>query len=315
MIHKNLTESSRYIIFTSFIYNEEEIYKLEMTSLLGFIPENNYFFSDIDIDLERSIYFRSKIHIMYKAKTISEIEDKIVNDNLTIDGYKIIYQKTNNKVNYNERINALRVLGTAIHGDFMIKDPNYTLALTKIGDYFVFGYLDHNMDLWKSRINKPYNYSFSLEVKLAKSILNIIVGNDLTQTIIDPCCGVGTVLVEGKCMSMNIIGNDIVKLVHHQCNFNLKHYGFKPTTTNKDIKDIEESYDIAILDLPYGHFAYFSDLDKLKLLNETKRISKKALIVSNSEISKLIISTGYNITKQAKIKKTNTFSRFIYEVQ
>ena len=39
-------------------------------------------------------------------------------------------------------------------------------------------------------------FSNSLDIRLARTLINIAGENDQTKTMIDPCCGMGTVVLE-----------------------------------------------------------------------------------------------------------------------
>ena len=51
----------------------------------------------------------------------------------------------------------------------------------------------------------------------------------------DPCCGIGTILVEALSMDINIVGRDINHFV-----------------VRSDIAGVERHYDVAILDMPFS---------------------------------------------------------------
>lgn len=51
--------------------------------------------------------------------------------------------------------------------------------------------------LGKSMMINPIPFSNSLDIRLARTLINIAGENDISKTIIDPCCGMGTVVLEG----------------------------------------------------------------------------------------------------------------------
>lgn len=62
--------------------------------------------------------------------------------------------------------------------------------------------------------DKPNTFSNSLDIRLARTLINIAGENDQTKTMIDPCCGMGTVVLEGLALGYSIKGFDISRIFH-----------------------------------------------------------------------------------------------------
>ncbi len=234
----------------------------------------------------------------------------MIEDNLFYDNYKIHFSKFD-EVPYKTRLQSMRALGFTINGDFAIKDPDVEFVLTKINDVWIFGRLESNLNEWLQRRKKPFNYSHALDVKIAKAVLNIAINNDFNLRVIDPCCGIGTILIEGRVIGIDIKGYEINPLVKQQCNLNLKHFGFKPDVGKIDMLMTTEHFDVAILDLPYGQSSLITREEQIALIRKTKEISDKSVIITMDDMSDVFISIGLTIIDSCKIKKSNAFSRYV----
>lgn len=62
---------------------------------------------------------------------------------------------------------------------------------------------------WQRRKLKPHNYSTGLGVALSRSVANIAAPRPEGLRILDPCCGMGNVLIEGLSMGMDMTGCDL----------------------------------------------------------------------------------------------------------
>ncbi|GAA3334615.1 hypothetical protein GCM10020331_103270 [Ectobacillus funiculus] len=71
---------------------------------------------------------------------------------------------------------------------------------------------------------KPHSYSTSLSTRVARAVANIAVPDPTGIKAIDPCCGIGTVLVEALSMGINIVGSDINPLVLPGARENIAHF-------------------------------------------------------------------------------------------
>jgi tRNA G10 N-methylase Trm11 len=283
---------------------------MEMRYIFGPTSHNNYHLTDSLIDIKRSVFLKGVISILYKHNSIKAIEQMMIEDALSFDNYKISYHKFD-EVSYQTRLNAMRTLGTTIQGDFAISNPKTEFLLTMIKGEWIFGILKRNPNEWKHRIKKPFSYSHSLDIKIAKAAINIVIHNNFNLSLIDPCCGIGTVVIEGRFSSINTKGYEINPMVKHKCNLNLKHYNLIPDVSLTDMIQTTEHFDVAILDLPYGHYSNITTEEQLSLIRKTKEISCKTLIITMEDMSGLIESTGLKILDSCKIKKSNTFTRHI----
>jgi len=279
---------------------------------LGEIPKSNYFISNENLEISRSVYLRSKVEVLYSGATLDELNLKMKSAKLKFNRYKIQYLKTVDGVAYKERMEALRLIGFAIEGSFALSDPIVEFALLRLAGTWHFGFYTRNDDSWKNRKHKPYNYSHAFDVKLAKTIINIAIGNNFNLKVIDPCCGIGTVVIEGRIIGADITGYELNPLIAEHCNENLKHFGLKGDVHNQDMLEITDDYDVAILDIPYGHFSLTSIEEQTSLISKSRDIAKKVIIISMEEISSLILSTSLIIKETCKITKSNAFSRYLY---
>ena len=288
----------------------KELCAMEMKYIFGDISNSNYHLTNQLIDVNRSAFIKGRVNILYYANTIEKIEKMMIEDELKYENYKIYYKKYD-KVPYKTRLESMRILGFTINGDFAIQNPDIKFALTKIDGIWIFGELESNLNKWKERRIKPYNYSNALDVKFAKAVVNIAINNDFELKVIDPCCGIGTVLIEGRNAGIDITGYEINPLVKQHCNINLKHFGFEPDVTKTNMIETNKQYDVAILDLPYGHSSNITRKEQIELIKKTKEISNKSIIITMDDMSSIIQDVGLRIIDKCKIEKSNSFSRYI----
>ena len=300
----------KYLCLISCRREFEELCEMEMRYIFGETSNSNYHLTNQLVDVSRSIFIKGIVTILYSDKDIDIIEKMMIEDNLSFDNYKIHFSKFD-EVPYNTRLHAMRALGFTIDGDFAIKDPDVEFVLTKINGVWIFGKLESNSKEYLTRRKKPFNYSHAVDIKIAKAVLNIAINNDYNLRVIDPCCGIGTILIEGRVIGIDIKGYEINPLVKQQCNLNLKHFGYKPDVGKIDMLKTTEHFDVAILDLPYGHSSLVTRDEQIALIRKTKEISDKSVIITMDDMSDIFRSVGYKIIDSCKIKKSNAFSRYV----
>ncbi|XMB86038.1 hypothetical protein RJG79_11645 [Mycoplasmatota bacterium WC44] len=307
----NLMKKARFLYFINYRDEQKEICELEMKSMFGETPTDKYIYSNQDIDPSRSIFIKWQLELNYQSDTLDKLEVLVQSDQLVMNNYKISYIKIDKDVDYDTRLKAMNKMGWSITGTFSLKNPDVEFGVARKNGKWLLGYYKKNDNSWITRKQKPHNYSFALDVWLAKTLINIAVGNDFSKTIVDPCCGIGTVLIEGRAMGVNIKGYDLNETVVKQTNQNLNFFGFNGDSECRDIKDIEEIYDVAIIDLPYGKFIKSHSENSPYIISNSKRISKIVIFVSMIDITRTVIDSGLSVISICTIEKRSGFSRYI----
>ena len=300
----------KYLYLISYRREFKELCAMEMRYIFGNTSNSNYHLTNQSIDISRSPFIKGKVTILYSDSSINTIEKKMIEDDLSFNNYKIHFSKFD-EVSYKTRLQSMRTLGFTINGDFAIKDPDVEFTLTKIDCVWIFGKLEPNPNKWLERRKKPYNYSHALDVKIANAVINIAIDNNFDLKVIDPCCGIGTIIIEGRTLGINIQGYEINPLVKQHCNFNLKHFGFEPNVKKIDMLTSTKHFEVAILDLPYGQSSLITREEQIALIKKSKEISGKLVIITMDDMSDIIQDIGLKIIDTCKIKKSNTFSRYV----
>ncbi len=305
-------KNKKWLYYLNYEENYKNLCDLEMNAMFGFIPQGKSFITSKFINPSRSIFIKGCITISYYEDALSNLVKAIQADQLSYQNYKINFIKSDyNDVSYKERLRALRVIGFSIEGDFALHNPDIELALTKINNMWIFGKYLKNDHTWLERKQKPFNYSYALDHKLAQSLINIAVGDNLSLTVVDPCCGIGTVIIEGRELGIKINGFDINPNIVAKCNKNLRNLGFDDDVKSKNILDINNIYDVAIVDLPYGKFSKTSHIEQKLIIKKTKQIAQKAIFVSMFDLNPILTTYGFKIKATCFVRKSDNFGRYI----
>ncbi len=105
---------------------------------------------------------------------------------------------------------------------------------------------------------RPFSHPISLHPRLARALVNL-TGVKQSQTLLDPFCGTGGILLEAGLMGCNILGGDIDQRMIDGSIQNLKHYAVEnPDIRKNDISDWPaeiSQVDAIATDPPYGRSA------------------------------------------------------------
>ena len=267
----------------------------------------------LEKSLKQSIYFQKRILIklqiksIYVEKSLENIINKIKGDKISYDAFKVNYIKSEDgDVSYEERLKAVKEIGFVVTGFPDIHNPKIELAITKVKDKWIFGELIRNNFHWQKHNDKPHSYSNAVPLRMARALVNIAVGDNRELTLVDPCCGVGTVVIEALDLGINVKGYEISKPIACNARNNIEFLGYnREIITSGDMHDINETFDVAIVDIPYGLYSPVTLQEQVDIISTSRRIARKMVIITFEDMDNLIISAGFQIVEKCYMKKGN----------
>ena len=270
------------------------------------------FITNKDIDVNISVFMKGKIDIWAISSNFDDLKEEVKRQNHNYQGFKVIYLKNPiSHPNYQETLDKCKDISWFIAGSVNMSKPKHTIALTKVNDLWIIGYYHHGVPSWKKYDDKPNTFSNSLDIRLARTLINIAGENDQTKTMIDPCCGMGTVVLEGLALGYSIKGFDISRDI----SWNLNHFGFDGMLITKDdINKHQGHYDIAIIDIPYNLYTPITYKEQCDIINSARKLCNKLVLVSYEQMDQEIKQAGFEIRNRILRKKTEfvKFGRYIY---
>jgi tRNA G10 N-methylase Trm11 len=299
----------------SFIYtyafSEEErsLCCMEMRSLFGIESESKLIKSTTKIDPSRSPFIKERITVMFEGDGLPDILEQVKQIQLFEETFKVLFVKINDldpseKIEYEERRVIEREMGMHIHGEANIHQPDRTFGIVTMGGRWYFGEYEKSESVWFHHLKKPREYSTALSTRVARAVVNIAVPNPNGIRAIDPCCGIGTVLVEALSMGIDIVGRDINPLAVGGSRENIAHFGLEGEVTLGPIADVSNNYDVAIIDLPYNLYTNITREEQFSILQHARRIAQKVIVITIETIDEMIEEAGFDITDRCVAKKS-----------
>ena len=291
----------------TYIYNylcaEEEISlcALEMRSFFGEESKSSILESTLKINPSRSPFMKNRIDVIYQGAELHDIIEQLKKSFPEMDTtFKVIFVKNSDmakseKITFNERKKIERELGLQISGKADLVHPEVVFGVMNVNGRWVFGEYFENEPVWFRHQQKPQNYSTALSTRVARAVANIAVPNLEGIKAIDPCCGIGTVLIEGLSMGMAIDGSDINPLATAGARKNLAHFGLNGKIALMDIRKIADYYDVAIIDMPYNLCSVITYEEKFAMLQSARRFTKKLVVVTIEPVDSILLEAGFVI--------------------
>lgn len=298
----------KYLYSFSWRKDEFELSRLEMRMFFNKDVEDNVLISQQKVEPSRSPYMRERLAIWSEEKSIEAIIEFAKSIELNDKTFKIHCLNTSEdaiapKIERTLRNDWMRQIGFAIGAEPNFEQPDILFGLVYYQETFYFGELVHGEAVWLKHMQKPEMYSTALSTRDARAIVNIAVPDPQGLKVIDPCCGIGTVLVEAMSMGIPIEGRDMNKRVVWGSRINLRHFGYEPHVEIGPIEEAAEGYDVAIIDMPYNLFTHISAELQQSIITNARRIAKRVVIVTIESMDEMIKHANLAIIDQAIIKK------------
>ena len=304
-----------YIYSFNYDTHHSELCKLESRQLFNSEERNKLLFSDIKINPSISAFIKNRFEIILSTETYPELLKKIQEENICIHGFKAEYLLLHNDSTENfARRDKLKDVGYRIKGEPNFNTPSIIYSICNYNGIWYFGILKkHNID-WQKHKQKPHSFSSSLGMQVAKTLVSIASKGNKATTLLDTCCGVGTIMLEASISGFNIEGCDINWKACKHTRQNLAHYGYTAEVHCSDIIKLNRKYDTSIIDLPYNISSYSDDVITSNIIEASAKLTQRLVIVSISDIRTIIEDLGLNIIDFCTVEKKgrSTFARHIW---
>jgi len=308
-------QRSGYLYAVKYTDSEEDLCRLEMKYLLHEDVRGKCFSSAAKIDPSRSPFIKHRLSIRHSAASLDELcgllrtsgnfPENIKFTHFKFEGSELTY------VEWLDRTAELsRAIGTGDDSAENTEHPRTLVGLAKKNGVWFFGEYAQNDNLWKDHDLKPETNSHSLGLRTARALVNIAVPDGVLRTLVDPCCGVGTVLIEALSMGVAARGFEINRRVAESARINLAFFGHENAVTLLDMHRITDHFDVAIVDIPYGLFTPVTPEEQAAIIRTTRRIADRMVIITFEDMDETVTEAGFRIMDRGCVRK-GKFVRYI----
>ncbi|MCX7903757.1 MAG: RsmD family RNA methyltransferase [Caloramator sp.] len=299
-----------YFYYVNFPDGEKELCKMEIRHLFGIELREKYFFYDDYIDVNRSPYVKYCIKIDAEDSDIENLAEVIKDRKISYDNFKVQYISLFERMDLNKKHFVESIIGSAIKGKVAIHDPEIKIGVIDFDGRWIVGQLFRNQGIWHFHDKKLVQYCNSLTSRVSRALVNIAVGKNSDLKVVDPCCGIGTVVLEALSMGIDIKGYDINYKVVKGARENLNFFNYPDVIKRGDIKEINEHFDAAIVDLPYGVLSVTTKKMQEDIIKHTARLAKRVVFVTLEDMQDEIEKFNFKIIDKCQSRKAK-FIRFI----
>lgn len=301
----------------TYVYHFEEasLCALEQRAFFGTSSSENYIISTVSIDPSRSPFMRDRLDVLAEASTLEELENHLKQLPVDVNTFKVLCLNDielggNAKIPHPERRKIERQISLCIDAEGELDNPDIIFAIIQLGGIWYFGSYTKSISVWRTHVQKPHSYSTALSTRVARAVANIAAPKPENVRVMDPCCGIGTVVVEALSMGIDIVGRDMNPFVCKGSRTNIAHFGYDTTITLGPIQEVEGHYDVVIIDLPYNLFTHSTREEQFDIIRHARRIADKVVVVTIENIDDLLEEVNLTVVDRG-IAKKQAFEREI----
>lgn len=172
-----------------------------------------------------------------------------------------------------------------------LEDPDEVIKVYEIADNYCIARMIENIDrsLFEGRKNqeRPFSSPISLDPVLARVLVNLskVSAGD---SVLDPFCGTGGILIESGLCGVDIHGLDVQQEMVEGTRENLETYGIIGYDIRQgEISEVDEifdqGFDAIITDLPYGQASRKEGEPVEKFIEVAPELADKVVFMSDQK--------------------------------
>jgi len=290
---------------------ELDLARTELLALSGCVSEGRVGTSPVAADVTRSAYVRLSADQLAVGANWFELRPAIAQLNLRCNQFRIEVFRPGPKVAASTT-DLQKSIADLITGRPNLDDPRTEFALVVTQNTWRFGTIISRSDQrWRRHNVRPYYYSHGLTPRMARALVNLVAAPG--DTLLDPCCGSGTVLVEAIADGIYAWGVEINPSLASQAAANLRSLGLPVNMMVGDARSIRGNFDAVVIDFPYGHSAAVQEgLYREVLVNLIDQVDRMALVFGCDQ-RPLLKDLGLTVHQEASVAK-GQLTRHIYVV-
>jgi tRNA G10 N-methylase Trm11 len=261
--------------------------------------------------IPQSAYLQIGLRGLAEAPTLEELCTQIAALSIPAEGFRIEFLRLNPASQVSKR-QAILAAANALAAWPNLHTPQHRFMIVVQAQCLWFGeiitecqhtYLPHDA--------KPYRTSSSLPSRLARALVSMAAPT--AQTILDPFCGTGSLLLEACAIGRQAYGLDWNPKMVGMTRRNLAHFGYTATVERGNALTCTRTVDAIITDLPYGRFLSLDEAELWPVLAHLVPLAPLAIYLAEQDISARLLQAGYQAVTVLSVRKRAGLSRYVHQ--
>ncbi len=294
---------------------DNDLIAAECENLTGGRPDSEGIAICQRLDLiPRAAYVTTGLRCLAEGETLGELTNTIARTNTPAEGFRVEFLRLSPRLPV-RKPEAILAVANALDANPNLDAPAHRFLVVAREKGFLFGeILAENAHSYQRHADKPYRTSSSMPSRLARALVNLV--SPPAQTILDPFCGTGSILLEACAFGLPARGVDSNPKMAGMTRRNLAHFGYSAIVEQGDMIEHHGAADAIVTDLPYGRF--LEKMDKaslLPLLAHAAELAPQAVYLTEQDISPWLREAGYRDVQLIHVRKRAGMSRYVHRAR
>ncbi|NKB67277.1 MAG: methyltransferase domain-containing protein [Candidatus Latescibacteria bacterium] len=263
--------------------------------------------------LQGAAYAQAGVELIVQASQLSHLVERL--RPLRVEGidFRIEFHRLDKKLEMGTR-QAIIEVANCLAGYPNLDKPQHRFALVAQESGWWFGRLVGEPNRrYVKHDDKPHRTSSSLPSRLARAMVNLASAK--AQSILDPCCGTGSILLEASALGLSSYGLDWNEKMVAMSRQNIRHFGYTAPVELGDARQWEQQGEALVTDLPYGKNLEVSPQIIQGILARGAQLAPVGVYAAGSDISAWLAAAGYVDIELFRVPKSTGFTRYIHRAE
>jgi tRNA G10 N-methylase Trm11 len=286
----------------------------ECASLTGGLPDADGFALCQRVEyIPQAAYVRTGLDLLAHGSTLDDLLEAVAQADFAAEEFRIEFCSLSQE-NRVQQQPAILALADTIPFYPNLDHPKHRFLLVERADGLWLGeIISECKHTYRIHAAKPYNISSSLPQRLSRALVNLVMPP--ARSLLDPCCGTGSILLEAQSLGMQAYGADQNKRMVGMARQNLAHFGYGAKVEHADARRYQQSADALVTNLPYGRFLQADETAIRTILERGRKLAPAAVYVAENDITGWLAAAGYHDIAVYPVIKHDGFIRYVHQAQ
>ncbi len=279
----------------------EKLAGLELRALTGGFAEGPLGWAQLGADITRAAFVMEGARLLAWGTSHEGMMEAAAKLTMCAERFRVNVRKFGGKVGPPSQA-IEKAVADVIAGRPDLLRPAREFIVIGTANLWLLGELVSRYDKsWSGHDQRPFQYSCALPARFARALVNLVVRPG--DRLLDPCCGVGTTLVEAASIGARAFGWELNRALVFHAQENLRHHRAEGALVCGDGRQAAGRFDGAVLDLPYGHSARKDEASCRELVAHAAQHARLIAVVSEQPMTEFLEDIGLQILGTARVPK------------
>jgi tRNA G10 N-methylase Trm11 len=260
--------------------------------------------------IHQAAYIRMGLHILACGSTLHDLLDAVVQADFIAEGFRIEFCSLSRENRIPLR-KAILAIADVIPFYPNLDHPKHRFLLVERDNGLWLGeILIESKHTYRIHTSKPYNISSSLPSRMSRALINLVIPS--ARSLLDPCCGTGSILLEAQSLGLQAYGADLNKRMVGMARENLAHFGYDVRVELGDARTYQQAADVLVTNLPYGRFLQANETTIRTILARGRKLAPVGVYVTEHDITDWMVAAGYHDILVYPVTKHDGFTRYVH---